>query len=222
MKKIILNIKLKHILLLAAIIYVTENTYAQKERKNYTGVSYSFGWSDYSRNGTTVGGFGTSHSYGGNDFKSTSVDYARQTSSNVEFCTGFTVIAAYVATASTYYSINGGGSSNTTNYREALVILSLPLHLRRHLSKYLFMEGGLNLNYHPNMGYKYGAGLSGSIGAEYIFHSGITFFASSFVQCNLMMGASHETDMGSAGTYVMSSPDKLLQLGIKLGVGYKF
>jgi hypothetical protein len=105
---------------LAAIIYVTENTCAQKEMKNYIGMGYFFG---LTKNGTMVGGFGTD----ANDFKSISVDYVRQTSPDLELCTGLTVI-----------------------FVGELAILSFPLHLRRHFLKYLFVEGGLNLNYHPN------------------------------------------------------------------------
>jgi hypothetical protein len=218
MEKVLLNINLKHILLLAVIIYTTENIYAQKERKNYISVNYSFGLNRYNRDGATVG-FRLSQEYRGNDFKGIAIEYARKTSSNAEFCTGLTATAAYIATTSTYHSGNG---SNTSNYDNVIGIFSLPLHLRYHFAEYLFVEGGLNLNYYSSMGYKYGAGLSASIGMEHVFHSGITLFASSFVQWNLMMNSSNEINMGNAGTYFMLSPDKLLQLGVKLGVGYRF
>jgi hypothetical protein len=221
MKKVLLNISLKQFLLLVAVIYFTGNTYAQKPGKNYISMNYSFGLNSYSRNGTTVGGFGASYDYEGANFMSISVEYARRTKPGVEFCTGITATGAFLMTTSRHYSYAGGGP-NTSNYKEGMLILSLPLHLRRHFMKYLFVEGGLNLNWHPSKGYKYGAGLSANIGAEYVFHSGITLSASPFVQWNLMMGADYEHDTGNAGSYFMSVPDKLLQTGIKLGVGYRF
>jgi hypothetical protein len=225
MKKLLSNINFKQFLLLITVVYATEHAYAQKERKNFINVNYSFGWNTYSRNGTTVGGFGTWRDYEGDDFKSIAVEYARRTASNTEFCTGLTAISAYLATTtSNYYSMPNGGGSNTANYRDALFILSLPLHLRYHFLKYLFVEGGLNLNYNPSMGYKYGAGLNANIGAEYVFHSGITLFASPFVQWNLLRsrGIGNEHDMGNAGKYIMTKSDKLLQWGIKSGIGYRF
>ncbi|MDR0681778.1 MAG: hypothetical protein LBG15_08025 [Dysgonamonadaceae bacterium] len=221
MKKTLSNIKFKQFLLLVAIIYATENTYAQEERKNYIGVNYSFGRNDYNRNGITFGGFGASHKYEGNDFKSITIEYARRTTSNTEFCTGLTAIFAYLATTSTYNSISGGGS-NTSNYRDKIFIFSLPLHLKYHFLKYLFVEGGLDLNYHPSKGYEYGAGLSVNMGVEYVFHSGITLSASPFGRYNLLIGRDKEHDMGSAGTYSMLGPDTLFQWGIEWGIGYRF
>jgi hypothetical protein len=217
MKKVLSNINFKQFLLLVAIIYATENTYAQKEKKNYISVNCSFGWNDYNRNGMTFGGFGASHKYEGDDFKGIAIEYARQTAPNVEFCTGLTATAAYLATASTYIS---GGSSNTSNNKDEIFIFSLPLHLKYHFLKYLFVEGGVDLNYHPSKGYRYGAGLSAGIGAEYVFHSGITLSASPFGRWNLLTGNEH--GMGDAGTYTMGESDTLSLWGIKLGIGYRF
>jgi hypothetical protein len=223
MKRVLSNVNFKQFLLLVAIIYATENTYAQKEKKNCISVNYSFGWNDYNRNGITIGGFGASHEYEGDDFKSVAIEYARQTTPNIEFCTGLTATAAYLVATSTYAnSLSGGGGSNTSNYRDKIVIFSLPLHLKYHFLKYLFVEGGLDLNYHPSKGYKYGAGLSAGIGAEYVFHSGITLSASLFGQWNRLGSMGKEHNMGNAGTYTMVGADTLSQWGIKLGIGYRF
>jgi hypothetical protein len=216
MKKILSSVNFKHFLLWVAIIYATENTYAQKEKKNYIGMNFSFGWNDYNRNGITFGGFGESRKYEGDNFRSIAIEYARQTAPNIEFCTGLSATGAYLTTTTSTYG------SNTSNNRDEIFIFSLPLHLKYHFLKYLFVEGGVDLNYHPSKGYKYGAGLSAGIGAEYVFHSGITLSASPFGRWNWLGSMGKEHDMGSAGTYTMTGYDSLSQWGIKLGIGYRF
>ncbi|MDR0604700.1 MAG: hypothetical protein LBG80_10395 [Bacteroidales bacterium] len=211
MKKALLNINFKQLLVCIAVIYATENTFAQKERKNHISLNYSFGFDSYNRNGSTVGGFGAANMYRGADFKSIAIEYAHKVAPSVEFCTGLTATAVFLVMTSKY-----GGS-----YRESMGIFSLPLHLRRYFSKYLFLEGGVDLNYNPYMGYKYGGGLSASLGVEHVFDSGITLVASPLVRWNIL-GGMGENDMGNADTYVMTGFDTLFQLGIKLGVGYRF
>jgi hypothetical protein len=110
----------------------------------------------------------------------------------------------------------GGGGSYTSIYRDKLFIFSLPLHIKYHFLKYLFVEGGVDLNYHPSKGYKYGAGLSAGIGAEYVFHSGITLSASPFGQWSLLVGDEQNK------TYSILESDALSLFGIKLGIGYRF
>jgi hypothetical protein len=212
MKKVLSSVNF--IILLAAVIYATENTYAQKEKKNYVSVNYSFGSSNYHRYGMASSGFQT-YADESDNFKSVAVEYARWTNPNVEFCTGLAVTAAYLATASTYHPVVGDGSgSRTSIYRDEIFIFSLPLHVKYHFWEYLFVEGGVDLNCHSGRGYKYGAGLSAGIGAEYVFHSGITLYASPFGRWNLLMG--------NAGAYSMTESDSLSLLGIKLGIGYRF
>ncbi|MDR1156288.1 MAG: hypothetical protein LBL04_16415 [Bacteroidales bacterium] len=168
-------------------------------------MNYSFGWFDYR---VGVGDAWTSNVYEGDDFKSIAIEYSRQTAPNTEFCTGLTATVAYLVNTRHY-----------SNYKDDMYIFSLPLHLKYHFLKYLFVEGGLNLNYNKGKGgYKFGAGLSANIGAEYVLRSGITFSASPFGQCNLLIAPiEHDT-----GIYKPSGMNKLFQWGVKLGIGYRF
>jgi hypothetical protein len=212
MKKIFLGINFKQILLLVAIIYATD-TYAQEGKKNYVGVSYSFGSSTYNRNDLASGISGTEMT-GSDNFESITIEYARETNPNVEFCTGLTVTSAYLATIYTSHPLVAGSSSRTSIYRDKVFIFSLPLHVKCHFLKYLFVEGGVDLNYYSGKkDYRYGAGLIAGIGVEYEFHSGITFSASPFGQWSLLMGNAEDS---------MTDSDYLSQWGIKWGIGYRF
>jgi hypothetical protein len=213
MKKIFLGINFKQILLLVAIIYATD-TYAQEEKKNYIGMNYSFGWSNYNKNGITSDALRSLNTNERDNFKSMSIEYAYQTAPYVEFCTGLTATTVCLAAAFTYVpDVGGNGGSYTSVYSDEIFIFFLPLHVKSHFLKYLFVEGGIDLNYSSGKDYRYGAGLIAGIGVKYEFHSGITFSASPFRQWSLLMGNAEDS---------ITESDDLSQWGIKLGIGCRF
>jgi hypothetical protein len=207
---------IERLLIMVIIVFTAGNAYAQKVRQSVN-INCAFGQDNYTRKGITSG-LGD-HRYKGSDFKGMEIGYSRSIAGNIDFCTGLSATIADLELASTAFQ--PGGSSTSVN-RDEIFVFSIPAHLKFHFLKYLFFEGGINLNYHPSKSYTWGAGLSAAIGAEYEFHSGITLFASPFGQWNcLNLGIGNEQKMGSLLTYTPGR-DVLSLKGIKIGVGYKF
>ena len=102
-------------------------------------------------------------------------------------------------------------------YDDNLFIFSLPLRLKYHFLKYLFIDGGASVNYHPSKGYKWGVGFGVGLGAEYIFNNGFVVSFAPNIKLNFL---DEEESDNRIHTNIM--PDKLTQWGIKFGLGYIF
>ncbi len=202
---------------LMAIICLTTNVYCQKEKKNYISLHVSNGISDLSRGNSF--GYTSERSYSGKNYLTIGFDYAKMTSENLEMCTGLSVTFNDMAFSSTSYwseSSQWGnyGGSTTYDYSDRFFIFSVPGHLKLHLLKYLFIDGGISINYHPSMGYTWGIGYGGGAGAEYTFKSGISLSLSPYMQWNML-------NIGSSSGDAFNS-DNLKQKGINVALGYRF
>ena len=89
-----------------------------------------------------------------------------------------------------------------------LFLLSVPLSLKVHFLKYLFIDSGVNFNNHI------GIGVGTGIGAEYTFKPGIAISAGYQLQWKFFDLFSQQKN--SVGV------DILNQRGIIVGVGYRF
>ena len=203
---------MKKILLLILCLSVIGNIFCQSDKKNYIGINYSFGSIDYKSNRTD---FFSSSNYEGKSYRSIGFDYRYRISENVDFCTGLIFINNILTLGTSHLSTGG---SNYNNYDDNLFIFSLPLHLKYHFLKYLFIDGGASINYHPSKGYTWGIGLGGGVGAEYVFNNGFALSLSPNMQLNFLN--KDESDNNNMPS--MPGPDKLTQFGLKFGLGYRF
>ena len=102
----------------------------------------------------------------------------------------------------------------TYEYNEKFFIFSVPLHLKVHFLKYLFIDGGVSFNYYPSTGYTWGVGAGIGIGAEYTFKPAISISAGYQSQWNFLNLFSRQNN--SFGI------DMLNQRGFVIGLGYRF
>ena len=202
---------MKKILLLILCLSVIGNIFCQSDRKNYIGINYSFGSIDYKSNRT---GFFSSSNYEGKSYRSIGFDYRYRISENVDFCTGL-IYTNNILTLRTRQHFSDGRSNHY--YDDNLFIFSLPLRLKYHFLKYLFIDGGASVNYHPSKGYKWGVGFGVGLGAEYIFNNGFVVSFAPNIKLNFL---DEEESDNRIHTNIM--PDKLTQWGIKFGLGYIF
>ena len=201
---------MKKFIAVLIIICGATSGYGQVERKHYIGGHVSYGVSDYSSESDNSTLFG-SKSYAGDNYLTIGLDYSYRDSEVFEIGTGISVTFNDMTISSTYWNFGSGSSSSESD--DQFFIFSVPLHLKFHFLKYLFVGGGLSLNYHPSKGYTWGVGGNISIGAEYTFRSGLTVSISPEIQSNLLNFASFGDSYGI---------DKLTQKGISIGLGYKF
>ncbi|GHT48829.1 hypothetical protein AGMMS49982_00910 [Bacteroidia bacterium] len=194
--------------LVLIIICGTINVHAQNEKRNYLGGHVSFGKSNYSSDDRI--GDAVNRDYTGINYFTFGFDYSHRDSGGFEVGTGISVTSNKMALVSNLMF----AQNNKFKYDETLFIFSIPVNLKLHFLKYLFVGAGLSFNYHPRMGYTWGVGGKINIGAEYTFNSGISVSISPEMQSNILnLGSSPE---GSIGT------DKLTQKGINIGLGYRF
>jgi hypothetical protein len=201
---------MKKIIVLLIIIGGTIHAYAQNEKNKYLGGYISIGSISYS-DGAKYG-LDVYKDYAGKNYLTMGFDYHHRNSEVFEVCTGIAVTSNNMDYLSTSYFESNG---HTSEYAETFFILSAPFHLRAHFLQYLFVDGGVCLNYHPNKGYTWGVGSSLGFGAEYVFESGITVSLSPMMQWNYL-------NFSNKFTGGDSEMDKLIQKGINIGVGYRF
>ena len=208
---------MKKILMLIIVSYTIANVYGQSEQKHYFGAHYLFGTCNY-HNGSF--GIGSSKEYDGTKYFGLGFDYRFWSDEKTEFCFGITATVNKMLLTYSYgwhqqTQWGSGGGTNTSYYDEGFVIFSLPVHVKRHFLKYLFIGGGPCLNIHPSMGYKWGLGVEINAGMEYIFKSGLTVSLTPRAQWNWLNVSGNGDDFGM-------EMDILSQKGVNLGVGYRF
>ncbi len=201
---------MKQCLIVVAVLCIVTDVYAQeeirKERKNYIGNHVSFGKSDFFY--SSVGG-ATLRSYSGENYFRIGFDYARR-SDYIEFCTGLSATFNNMGLSSYSWSAGGGRSSTSS---ETFFIFSIPAHLKIYILKYIFLDGGVNINYHPSMGYTWGVAPGMGTGLSYTTWSGLCFSIAFNMQWNIL------SLFGADGA---SMDDRLIQKGVNIGVGYRF
>ncbi|MDR2466373.1 MAG: hypothetical protein LBD35_03175 [Prevotellaceae bacterium] len=213
MKKTLYNMDFGRLLLLSLIVCAAQGANARREAKNLLGISYFRGWNDYSANGMYSGALTTVQKYDGGITHRIEIEYARAIGRNFEVRTGVSAAGAYFGITSHYFP-----GQSTYYSDDVLFVFSIPAHLKYCFLKYLFVEAGPDLNFHPSMGYKRGWGLSGCAGAEYAFPWGMKFSVCVLAQQNwLNLGTSEHVENG----YTLGK-DTLSQIGLKIGIGYRF
>ncbi len=200
---------MKKYLLIIALISIATILSAQEQKKYYLGGSFSYGKSSYSSSRSS---YSNNKDYTGKDYFSLAFDYAYRTSNVTELCIGLSATLHRQNFMSTTYM---SGYSNSYNYDDSFGVFSVPVCIKYHFGKYLYAKGGASLNYHPYSGYSWGIGGLASFGAEYTFKSGLTFSISPLAQLNLL-------GLGSSDNMDSIFDEKLTQLGVNIGIGYRF
>ena len=195
---------MKKILLLILCLSVIGNIFCQSNKKNYFGVNASFGDINYKRYRSTTY---TSSEFEGKTYFCLGFDYEQRIYENVDFCTGF------VFTKNSLINHWTNGSYSGSNMDE-LFIFSFPFHIKYHFLNYLFVDGGVCVNYHPSQGYTWGVGLGAGVGAEYVFNNGFAVSLSPNMQLNFLTVEKHDSKKDRY--------DNLTRMGIKFGLGYRF
>jgi len=201
---------MKKFLLIIVLTTATTILSAQEQKKYYLGGSFSYGISDYSSNRFN---FSEEKEYTGSDYYSIALDYAYKTSPKTDFFIGLSGTVHRLNTKSSTHPISG--DSNSSEYYEPFGIFSVPLGIKYHFGKYLYAKGGASLNYHPYNGYTWGIGGLAGLGAEYTWRSGLSLSISPQIQFNML-------GLGSTENMNSSFDENLTQIGINIGIGYRF
>ena len=198
---------MKRIWIVIAIFCTLVNVHSQNEKKHYFGVNYLFGSCEYK--GVGLGGlYSSSTELNGTSYFGLGLDYRYRYSENTELCYGIT---ATINKISSKIPWSSGPSYPDGNF----AIFSLPVHLKYHFLNHFFLGGGPCLNIHPSRGYKSGLGFEINAGAEYAFKSGLILSVSPHVKRNFLC-IFGDMDYGHDGKETLS------QIGISIGLGYKF
>lgn len=142
--------------------------------------------------------------YKSKDYFTLAIDYAYSTSPNTEFITGLSATLVKMDFTNTVY----GKDNFSYTYDDSFGIFSVPVGLRYYFGKYFSVNAGVNVNYHPYMGYEWGFGGFTGLAAHYSFKSGLSFSLAPQVQLNML-------DLSNFD-------EKLTQIGFNIGVGYRF
>ena len=185
------------------LICLTTSFYAQNKQKRYFGSHVSWGESDYSAG--RIDGL-DSKRYTAKGYYTLGFDYTYYISDMTEFCSGLSITNHGMHLDASYF-----GSRGTYEYDKNFGVFSVPFHLKFHFLKFLFINGGVCFNYHPNMGYRWGVGCGVGIGAEYTFNPAISVSIGYQLQWNSMFSMENSVEI-----------DKLNQKGFAIGLGYRF
>ncbi|GAB6010246.1 hypothetical protein [Dysgonomonas reticulitermitis] len=191
--------------LIILLLFFILVAYGQEQKKYYIGGHFSYGKANYSSNRYE---FTNSKEYKGKDYFTLALDYAYRASENTEFIIGLSATLVKMDFTSTYYRNN----ISSYTYDDTFGIFSVPIGLRYYFGKYFHANAGVSVNYHPYKGYTWGLGGFAGLGANYIFKSGVSLFLTPQIQLNML----------SFGGGPSIFDEKLLQLGLNIGVGYKF
>ena len=200
----------KIIIIAIATMFITDIINAQTEQnipqgKHYLGTHYLLGTCNYHNRSF---GVGLSKEYDGTSYYGSGVDYRYRYSEKNELCLGIRATVNKMTSTSSHRSRSGKTG-------DVLYIFSLPIHFRHHFFQYFFISGGPCVNIHSNMGYNWGIGLEATAGLEHTFKSGLTLSISPMGQWNWLnfLGAEDSFSVGM---------DTLSQVGLNIGLGYRF
>lgn len=201
---------MKKLLLIIILATLTTILSAQEQKKYYLGGSFSYGKTNYS---SSRFNFSKEENYTGNDYYSIALDYAYRTSSKTDFFIGLSATLHRLNTESSTHPVSG--FSNSSEYYEPFGIFSVPLGIKYHFGKYFYAKGGASLNYHPYKGYTWGIGGLAGLGAEYTLKSGLSLSISPQIQFNML-------GLGSSESTNSNFDENLTQIGVNIGIGYRF
>lgn len=187
--------------LIILFLSIITGIYGQEQKKYYLGGHFSYGKANYSASRYT---FMNPKDYEGKDYFNITIEYAYRTSKNTEFITGLSATLVKMDFTNTVY----GRDNFSYTYDDSFGIFSVPIGLRYYFGKYFYVNAGISVNYHPYMGYNWGFGGFAGIAAEYTFKSGLSISIAPQAQLNML-------DLSNFD-------EKLTQIGLNLGVGYRF
>lgn len=196
---------MKRLILIIVTCSTVFNTYCQTDKKNLVGTHIAFG----------SGLYGIPFAKGANNnvkyFYSIGLDYVRVLSNHWDLCSGFEYTY-------THMTVTYTGLPERTPYKEYLTFLTLPVLLKYHFGKMVYLTGGpvFYLSKKSHDGHyapyrSYGSGFVFGIGFEHEFSSGVMLSLNPYARWNRMGG-------GLIGRNHYS----FLQGGVSLGIGYKF
>ena len=174
--------------------------------KSEFGISFGSGSCDLMSFAKTVGGAG----YSGDEYYSFGISYIRPVRSWLSLETGLE------------YSINKITISSNlppqypkVTRNEKIGLLTVPVAYRLIFLKYAFLNGGLLFDVDPRLSSSVssqtGIGALLGVGLKYDFHSGISVWANPNIRVHRII--SFTTD---------GSDQRLIESGVKIGIGYHF
>ena len=198
---------MKKIWMVMFIFLAIECVYGQNERKHYFGACYSFGacfYKDFTYNLIEK-------ELDGKNYHSAGLEYRYRFREKTELGLGLMWGLNQLNDRRFYYD------KHNYNYLITPVnVLSIPVSVKYHFQKYFFIGGGPCLNYHPWFeNWKWGIGLELNFGIEYVFQSGLTISVTPRGQINMLNLSGNKNSSGI-------EKDILSQIGIGIGLGYKF
>jgi len=197
---------MKKIWMLMVIFCTVEYVHGQNEKKHYFGVRYSYGACFFKD------GMFSEKQLDGKTYHSAGFDYSYRFWENTELGLGLMWAVNLLDDRRHIFNPNGNPNIETTTSVNAL---SIPVYVK-HSQKYFFIGGGPCLNYHPWFdNWTWGIGFELNVGLQYVFKSGLTVFVSPRGQINMLNLSGNENIKGI-------KKDVLSQLGISIGLGYKF
>lgn len=176
------------------------------QNKSELGISFRSGQSDLMSFAKTVGGPG----YSGDGFYSFGITYLRALKSGLSFESGFEYSQNKITITS-----NIPPQYPRITRHEKIGLLSLPIACRFVFLKYAFVNGGLLLDIDTNLSgsadSQTGIGAMLGAGLKYDFKSGITVSANPCLRIHSILAFSGN-----------GNHQRLIDSGVKLGIGYRF
>ena len=194
----------------------------QTDKKNRIGAHFAYGNGDYYAP-NMMGG----PSYDTKYYYSIGLDYSRTLSKTWDFCSGLEYTYSPMVATPEYM-----GEPILTLYNEHLTLTAIPVKMKCHIWKIIYLDGGIFLNIlgrtseewsvksrngeyksTHNVGMLLGCGLG--IGLEYeLFGSGIMLSLNPYLRLN---------GIGSIGSFQSAQLTgyRFLQGGVSLGIAYK-
>jgi hypothetical protein len=214
----------KSVLSIMMAVSIMTASFAQTDKKNKVGAHFAFGNGDYGAPNTYGGG-----SYDTNNYYSAGLDYSRALSNTWDFCSGVEYTYSNMTVTPAYM----GGESVCLPHKEHLTLTAIPVQMKYHIWKIVYLDGGIFLNilartsedwsvksrngeYQSThyVGMLLGCGLGIGLEQE-LFGSGVMLSLNPYLRWN---------GIGGIGSFQFAQLKgyRFLQSGVSLGIGYKF
>ena len=214
---------MKKIILLLTLCFSIIHLHAQSDKKNMIGTHVSIG----------MGGYGPTRmkgapSYHTKYYYAIGLDYSRQLSKRWDLCSGYEYTYTEMTVSLLAPPTPISSSLEEFSVKANLSMSTIPVQLKYHFGKLVYLNGGLLLNvvakekikgiwtnedFKANIALLLGIGLG--IGFEHEFKSGILLSLNPYARLN-GIGKAISLQSEAAEQYIY------FQGGVSFGVGYKF
>lgn len=190
-------------ILLSCVSFSYAQTYSDSPlSKPITGrttlsVLFSFGGNDLYSSPDVVGG----PSYYGKGFTGIEGNVSMLVIKNLAVVTGFTFAI------NKFEKTDAPSGSPVVTTRQNIVVLSIPLYVKYHFLKFLYVSAGPVFNMNSGDRDLNGVGVGGTFGAEYAFNNGLLLSFGPFIRFHGLLPEKNY---------------KLINSGVNFGIGYRF